>query len=129
LNLLKFFPKETYALGAEVKKMAELLKSGATMLSETCPECGTVLFKVGDGIICAKCNKPVVIVKATEEAPKVIGERVLEKVEQTIYAKIRETNDLMAKENDADRLIQLGTVLSNWLTALEKIRKLKGSAS
>jgi UPF0148 protein len=36
-----------------VKKMAELLRGGSTMLSHSCPDCKTPLFKLTDGeIIC-----------------------------------------------------------------------------
>jgi len=105
--------------------MSELLKSGATMLSETCPECGSPLFKVGSDIICAKCNKPVVILKATQQEDKVIGERVLGDLEQTILSKIKEINNAMSSENDAEKLTQYGKALSTWLDALDKVRKLK----
>jgi len=112
-------------VSSELKKMSELLKSGATMLSETCPECGSPLFKVGSDIICAKCNKPVVILKATQQEDKVIGERVLGDLEQTILSKIKEINNAMSSENDAEKLTQYGKALSTWLDALDKVRKLK----
>jgi len=104
--------------------MAELLKSGATMLSESCPECTSPLFKVGSEIICAKCNKPVVIIKATEEG-KVVGSRVLEDLEQTILSKINEINNAMGSESNAEKLALYGKALSTWLDALDKVRKLK----
>lgn len=110
---------------SELKKMSELLKSGATMLSETCPECGSPLFKVGSDIICAKCNKPVVILKATQQEDMVIGERVLGDLEQTILSKIKEINSAMSSENDVEKLTQYGKALSTWLDALDKVRKLK----
>src|SRR5207245_187669 len=52
-------------LSEDVKRMADLLKSGATMLSDVCPECGNPLFRVKGDIFCAKCNKPVVYARAT----------------------------------------------------------------
>lgn len=112
-------------MSSELKKMSELLKSGATMLSETCPECGSPLFKVGSDIICVKCNKPVVILKASQQEDKVIGERVLGDLEQTILSKIKEINSAMSSENDAEKLAQYGKALSTWLDALDKVRKLK----
>lgn len=112
-------------MSAELKKMSELLKSGATMLSETCPECDSPLFKVGSDIICAKCNKPVVILKATQQEDKVIGERILRDLDQTILSKIKEIDRAMSSENDTERLTQYGKALSTWLDALDKVRKLK----
>jgi len=116
-------------LGSEVKKMAELLKSGATMLSELCPECGNPLFKIKNEIFCVKCNKPVVIVKATESEIKALAPMILAGVEQTILSKIQEINSMIKEEKDLNRMIQLGSVLSGWLSALEKVKKLRESFS
>ena len=105
--------------------MSELLKSGATMLSKTCPECGSPLFKVGKDIICAKCNKQVVIVKATEKEDKITEETVLSNVEQTVLSKIKEVNNAINSENDKEKLILNSQALSIWLDILDKIRKLR----
>jgi UPF0148 protein len=104
--------------------MSELLKSGATMLSKTCPECGSPLFKVGKDIICAKCNKQVVI-KATQKEDKITEEAVLSNVEQTVLSKIKEVNDAINSENDKEKLILNSQTLSIWLDILDKIRKLR----
>ena len=105
--------------------MSELLKSGATMLSKTCPECGSPLFKVGKDIICAKCNKQVVIVKATQKEDKITEEAVLSNVEQTVLSKIKEVNDAINSENDKEKLILNSQTLSIWLDILDKIKKLR----
>jgi len=105
--------------------MSELLKSGATMLSKTCPECGSPLFQVGKDIICAKCNKPVVIVKATEKEDKITEEAVLSNLEQTVLSKIKEVNKAINSENDKEKLILNSQTLSIWLDILDKIRKLR----
>lgn len=105
--------------------MSELLKSGATMLSKNCPECGSPLFKVEKDIICAKCNKKVVIVKATEKDDKITEETILSNVERTVLSKIKEVNDAINSENDKDKLILNSQSLSIWLDILDKIRKLR----
>jgi UPF0148 protein len=114
-------------LGSEVKRMAELLKSGATMLSELCPACGNPLFRIKDEILCVKCNKPVVIVKATESEIKALAPMILAGVEQTILSKIREVDFMIKEEKDLNKMVQLGSVLSGWLTALEKVKRLRES--
>ncbi len=44
--------------------MAELLRSGHTMLNEACPECNNPIFRDKEGnLLCPSCNKKVVIVK------------------------------------------------------------------
>jgi UPF0148 protein len=112
-------------MGLEVKKMAELLKSGAAMLSETCPECGTPLFRKGNETFCAKCNKPVVIIQSTEQENRLMTDRVLADSEQILLAKIQEMNLAMKNEIDPDKLLPYGNALASWLSSLEKLRRLR----
>jgi UPF0148 protein len=112
-------------LGIEVKKMAELLKSGAAMLSETCPECGTPLFRKGKETFCPKCNKPVVIIQSAEQESRLMADRVFENSENTILAKIQEVNVAMKNESDPEKLVAYGNALSTWLGAIEKLRRLR----
>jgi UPF0148 protein len=116
-------------LTVEVKKMAELLKSGATMLSETCPECGTPLFRKGKETFCAKCNKPVVIITSAEDENRLRAETILEAPEQTLMAKIQEVNLALKSETDPHRLEAYGNALSSWLSAIEKLRRLRSQGS
>jgi len=109
----------------DYRRMADLLRSGATMLSEVCPQCGNVLFKVGDEVICPRCNKPVVMVKATEDESRVLGERALGEVERTLINKILEAEALIRKEADVDKSIKLGNMLTNWIVALERLRRFR----
>lgn len=116
-------------VGIDVKKMAELLKSGATMLSETCPECGTPLFRKGKDTFCPKCNKPVVIIQSAEQESRLMADRVLEDSEQTLLSKIREINLAMKIETNPEKLIAYGNALSSWLGAIEKLRRLRNQGS
>jgi UPF0148 protein len=116
-------------VGIDVKKMADLLKSGATMLSETCPECGTPLFRRGKETFCAKCNKPVVIVQTIEDETRLVTDRVLESSERTLFAKIEEINLALKNETDPEKLVAYGNALSSWLSAIEKLRRLRGQGS
>lgn len=113
-------------LGVDVKKMAELLKSGATMLSETCPECGTPLFRKGKETFCAKCNKPVVIIQTSQDETRLKAETIFESSEQTLMAKIQEVNLALKNERDPEKLVAYGNALSSWLSAIEKLRRLRG---
>jgi UPF0148 protein len=113
-------------VGIDVKKMAELLKSGATMLQETCPECHTPLFRRGKETFCPKCNRPVVILQSREDEARLLTDRVLESSEQTLLAKIQEINIAMRNETDPEKLAAYGNALTSWLTAIEKLRRLRG---
>ncbi len=112
-------------MGIEVKKMAELLKSGATMLSETCPECGTPLFRKGKETFCPKCNKPVIIIQSAEQETRLMANNVLEDSEQTLLSKIQEVNQAIKNETDPEKLVAYGNALSTWLGAIEKLRRLR----
>lgn len=105
--------------------MADLLKSGATMLSDVCPDCGSPLFRVKGDIFCAKCNKPVVYAKATGPPVTLSTSMLLENVEQTVIVKISETNELLKTEKDPERLTAYSNLVFGWLSMLEKLRNLK----
>ncbi len=113
------------AVSIEVKKMAELLKSGATMLSETCPECGNPLFRKGKETFCPKCNKPVVIIQSAEQETRLMADRVLEDTQQTLLSKIQEVNIALKNETDPGKMVVYGNALTSWLDAVERIRRLK----
>lgn len=95
------------------------------MLSETCPECGTPLFRKGKETFCPKCNKPVVIIESAEQETRLMADKVLEDAEQTLLIKIREVNSAMRNETEPDKLVAYGNALSIWLGAIEKLRRLK----
>ena len=112
-------------MGIEVKKMAELLKSGASMLQETCPQCGTPLFRRGTETFCARCNRPVVIVRNAEDETRLATDQILENTEQTLLAKIQQLNSALKSETDPAKLLTYGRALKAWLDAIDSIRRLK----
>ena len=95
------------------------------MLSETCPECGTPLFRKGNETFCPKCNKPVVIIQSAEQETRLITDRVLADSEQILLAKIQELNIAMKNERNPEKLIEYGNALSSWLGSIEKLRRLR----
>ena len=111
----------------DVKRMADLLKSGATMLSDICPECGSPLFRIKGEVFCAKCNKPVVYAKATGPSATVSPGHLLESLEQTIVAKLNEANELLKAERDPEKLSGYSNLVFGWLSTLEKLRSVRES--
>lgn len=104
-----------------IKQMAELLKSGATMLEEHCPECGSLLFRVKGEVLCPKCKKRVITVKEGEESSVVISP-LLDEVEKITLTKIQEVSKQMIEERDIAKLERLSSLLLNYLEALEKMK-------
>ena len=112
-------------MGIEVKRMAELLKSGASMLQETCPQCGTPLFRRGTETFCAKCNRPVVIIRNAEDETRLMTNQILDSTEQTLLTKIQQVNVALKTETDPSRLLTYGSALKTWLEAIDNLRRLK----
>jgi len=95
------------------------------MLQETCPQCGTPLFRRGTETFCAKCNRPVVIIKNAEDESRLATDQILESTEQTLLAKIQQLNVTLKSETDPSRLLTYGRALKAWLEAIDNIRRLK----
>jgi UPF0148 protein len=114
-------------MGAEVKRMADLLRSGATMLQETCPVCATPLFRLGKDTFCPKCNRPVAIVKSAEEEVRLASQQVLDNLDQAILEKIAELNAAIKSEHGLAPLRELGEAVKTYLSALDQIRKLRSA--
>jgi len=108
-----------------VKRMADLLKAGATMLFEHCPQCGSPLFKIQDEVWCATCDKKVLILKQSEAAPDTATTTFLNDLETTVLAKLQEVHQRVRAEPNVANLESLATLLSTWLDVYEKIQKLQ----
>jgi UPF0148 protein len=111
----------------EMKQMAELLRSGATMLSYSCPECASPLFRLKTGEIwCAKCDRRVVIVPEGEEASAEAGAQLVS-LEKAIVYKLASLSGSLAKESDPENLKAMAEVLDALLSSLERLRKIRKS--
>lgn len=108
----------------QIKRMADLLRSGATMLEEHCPECSSPLFKVKGEVYCSKCNKRVLIVKEGEE-PFLEAQLLLKDVEKTICLKIQIINKKIEDEENITNLESLTELLLKWLDALKKVKEIQ----
>ncbi len=109
-----------------IKRMADLLRQGATLTELACPACASPLFRLKSGDLwCAKCEKKVIVVKEGEEPAKIAGSIVLNTLEATLLSKIQKIQSKMECEENVEELQKLGTALSGLLENLEKIRKAK----
>jgi uncharacterized Zn finger protein (UPF0148 family) len=108
-----------------IKRMAELLKSGATMTDLACPACASPLFRLKNGDLwCERDQKKVVVVKEGEEA-RLTQNSTLNSLEATLSTKVQEIQEKMAKEQDPEKLQKLGNTLTGLLENLERTRKMK----
>ncbi|RLG90888.1 MAG: hypothetical protein DRO36_05295 [Candidatus Hecatellales archaeon] len=113
-------------LESNVKKMAEALKAGATMLEESCPQCSSPLFKLPSGeIYCLTCNRRVILVKSDEEALETGTPAALNLLEETLVKKLLELEQKIRVEEDTKNLQNHLNLTLSYLEALEKIRRIK----
>lgn len=107
--------------------MADLLRQGTTLTELSCPACFSPLFRLKDGTLwCAKCEKKVIVVKEGEEAEKTASV-AMDKLEATLLSKVQDIQGKIQRTEDVDELQKLSTALSELLSNLEKIKKMKKS--
>ncbi|HSV49859.1 MAG TPA: Sjogren's syndrome/scleroderma autoantigen 1 family protein [Candidatus Acidoferrales bacterium] len=119
-----------------IKRMAELLRQGATLTDLSCPNCNSPLFRLRDGMLwCGKDEKKVVIVKEGEQPPQThqpqtqaapkASNTAYDKLEATLMKKIEDIQAKIEKTEDIDELQKLTVALSELLNSVEKIKRMK----
>jgi UPF0148 protein len=110
-----------------IKRMADLLIQGATLTDLSCPVCSSPLFRLKDGTVwCANDEKKVIIVKEGEEVPKeASATSSYDKLEATLMSKVQDIQGKIEKTENIDELQKLTSALSELLTSLDKIQKMK----
>jgi len=111
---------------SKIQSMADLLRSGATLTSLSCPACSSPLFRLKNGDLwCGQCRKRVIVVKEGQEFDETQSITTLSAVEHTLIGKLQEINEKMRNTDDSSDLQKLSVTLSSLLENLEKIRKLR----
>jgi len=112
--------------GPTVRKMAELLRKGASMLAEPCPNCGSPLLKMGDKIYCASCEQQ--IAEQSSEQPTVSqsvdssdSPNILVNLHNVLVGKLKLIGESIEEHQTVESLTQLVTLLLRVLEALEII--------
>lgn len=110
----------------DIKRMADLLKSGAVMLSHVCPHCKIPLFKLKTGeTLCPSCGTRYYIVADSREETKALITTTIERLERTIMAKLNTLNDMLGRDIDYNEEMQIASNIIRWLEALERIERIK----
>ncbi len=107
-----------------VKKMAELLRQGATMLADSCPQCGSPLFKVKDDIYCAKCDRRIVYARSDEEVEVQAVKTLIPELRETLINKLKALNEIVDNETDTESLTKLANLMVLLLQALHKLESM-----
>ncbi len=113
---------------SDIKRMAELLRQGATLTDLACPRCGSPLFRLQDGALwCGKDEQRVLLLKEGEEAPKENKGTLMDKLEATLMAKVTELQEKIQRTENVEELTKLTKALSDLLDSLEKTKRMKKS--
>ncbi len=111
-----------------IKRMAELLRQGATLTDLSCPACASPLFRLKDGTLwCEKDRKQVVLVKEGQKPPKLGESTPLGTLEITLFAKVKELQNKIQNTDNVEELSRLSRTLSELLDNLDKISRMKKS--
>jgi UPF0148 protein len=114
---------------ASIKKMAELLRHGATMLAQACPQCGSPLFKVGNDTYCATCDRRIVIVRSDQQLAVPVTKTVIPELRETLINKLKDVNELAERETDIEALTKLARLMVLLLQALHRLDSVSGTGS
>lgn len=107
-----------------LRRMAELLKSGATMLSTVCPSCKTPLYKLKSGeVICPNCDKRYYVVPEGAREEEVLVGAVLDRVERMAASKISS----IVESYNVNPTREVARELILWLEVLDRVEKVKKS--
>ncbi len=107
-----------------VKRMADLLRQGATMLADACPQCGSPLFKVKDDIYCVKCDRRIVYANSDEEVEVEAVKTLIPELRVTLVNKLKALNEVVDKETDTEALTKLANLLVLLLQALHRLENI-----
>ncbi|WXG43091.1 MAG: Sjogren's syndrome/scleroderma autoantigen 1 family protein [Promethearchaeati archaeon SRVP18_Atabeyarchaeia-1] len=110
-------------MNEQIKKMAELLRSGATMLQDACPICNSPLFKQKGKVFCANCGYSTDSAKATSEPDNVMEN--LSAANSTVLRKIHELEVEIGKTTDLNKLAQLAEITLKFLEVLRLLDSLR----
>lgn len=106
-----------------IKRMAGLLRSGAVMLDQTCPICGSPLFRLKNGEIVCPQHGPIRIVGTEEEAVEATTEAILSELEKTISFRIHQI--IQGVNSGSITLSDTLLELDRLLGILERIKRVK----
>ena len=119
----------------EAKKMAQLLRSGNTMLNQACPVCNNPIFRNKDGkVFCPICNREVMFVNADNEKDFKNKEEITKKIQdkdsiyslkEIILEKIEWIAQKLKSETQIDNIERYVILLTNFLDLFKTSENLK----
>ncbi|MEM0021436.1 MAG: Sjogren's syndrome/scleroderma autoantigen 1 family protein [Fervidicoccaceae archaeon] len=107
------------------KKGAELLRQGAAMLSQSCPICGSPLFRLKNGDIVCPIHGKVAIVSDETEAVIEISTPLFARMEEKILKQLEILSEDIGRTSSYDEDLKLSRAIASWLDVVAKLRELR----
>ncbi|BCS91728.1 hypothetical protein L3N51_00865 [Metallosphaera sp. J1] len=108
-----------------VKRAAELLRQGATMLSESCPLCNSPLYKLKNGEIVCPVHGRVIIARDEEEEKKLKRGISLDYTEQILVDSMSVVVEKLKNDPmNSEVIVQL----IRYLDSLERLKRIRDLA-
>lgn len=107
-----------------VKKGADFLLKGGTLLSEPCKSCNGLLIKYNGEILCLNCQRPTLNQDKIENASdNIFEENEKEDMAQKSFDKANENRiyDSEGKENYKDLLLQIDKTITKKIMDINKL--------
>ncbi len=91
------------------KRAAELLKQGAVMLPETCPLCGSPLFRLKNGDVVCPIHGKVILAKNEKEVTRVKEDEVIDNlIKKVLNLMSKKLEDLSVEDlNDVKLMLEV----------------------
>lgn len=106
-----------------MKRMTDALRSGAKMLSEHCPVCGSPIFEIKGELWCLRCNKRVIKIKSEEEIGMAVSVYSLMNTISVLTTKVEELTVILARTVDPEEMRRISETLNIVLGTIEQTFK------
>jgi uncharacterized Zn finger protein (UPF0148 family) len=112
-----------------IRKMAETLRSGATMLPDNCPVCNSPLFRLKNRTYCVKCGLASALTPASafgSTAPSQVDsvKAIVPQMTSIVLTKLKKLELEVDETSDPVRLSQVSELVLTLLNILEVLERL-----
>ncbi|MFX0116994.1 MAG: Sjogren's syndrome/scleroderma autoantigen 1 family protein [Candidatus Hodarchaeota archaeon] len=113
----------------QIQEMSKLLLSGATLLSDSCPDCHVPLFRKGETIFCSSCGRKAVYASSDAEAQQItqatdLG-KTLDDLQAVLHGKLEHLLTRLRQEEDLNAMEELFKVIAVLIDLLQSLKDLR----